>query len=190
MLDFAAVKSKKISLADLTRDLTKADLEALTTEMIDTMQEIVADAIDADVVFVPVDPDANDTFGIPEEADLAWTLGHVVVHATASSEEAAALALLLARGLPVEGRSRYEVPWRTVRTASQVRYRLEESRHMRLAMLNAWPDEPHLEVTYSPNQQATPLNAVSRFVMGLFHDDAHLAQLGGIMRQAREARPR
>src|ERR1700693_5267149 len=124
MLDFTAVRNRTLSITDMARDLTRTDLQALTNEMIDTMQEITADAIDADVVFVPQDPNANDTFGIPEEADLAWTLGHVIVHATASSEEAAALALTLARGLPAEGRSRYETPWRTVRTVAQLRHSL------------------------------------------------------------------
>jgi len=190
MLDFTAVKNKSMSITDMTRTLTKADLQALTNEMIDTMQEIISDAIDADVTFVPQDPGAKDTFGVPEEADLAWTLGHVVVHATASSEEAAALALTLARGLQVEGRSRYETPWRTVTIIAQVRQRLEESRRMRLAMLDAWPDEAHLDVTYSPFPRLDPLNAVSRFIMGLYHDDAHLDQLREIMRQGRELQPR
>lgn len=191
MLDFTAVKNGTTSYEGLARDLTRSDLKALTNEMIDTMQEIIADAIDADVEFVPQDPEANDTFGIPEEASLAWTLGHVAVHATASSEEAAAIALTLARGLPVEGRSRYEVPWRTVHTIAQVRHRLEESRRMRLAMLDAWPDEPHLELTYSANpQRASSYNAIARFIMGLSHDDSHLGQFRGIMRQARAARPR
>lgn len=85
MLDFNAVKSGSKSFADLAAGLTKADLYQLTDEMIDTMQEIVADAVDADVVFVPSDPEAKDTFGKPEEADLSWTLGHVIVHVTASS---------------------------------------------------------------------------------------------------------
>jgi hypothetical protein len=191
MLDFTAVRNRTLSITDMARDLTRTDLQALTNEMIDTMQEIIADAIDADVVFVPQDPDANDTFGIPEEANLVWTLGHVAVHATASSEEAAAIALTLARGLPVEGRSRFEVPWRTVHTIAQVHHRLEESRRMRLAMLDAWPDEPHLELTYSANPQShSSYNAITRFIMGLSHDDAHLGQLRGIMRQAREAVPR
>src|SRR5579872_3465783 len=172
MLDFASVRDKTTSLTNITQNLTQEDLRALTNEMIDTMEEIVADAIDADVVFVPQDPNANDTFGIPEEAELAWTLGHVIVHATASSEEAAALALTLARGLPVEGRSRYETPWRTVSSVAQIRHRLAGSRRMRLAMLDAWPDEPHLDVIYAPYPGRPPQNAIARFVMGLYHDAA------------------
>ena len=187
MLDFTPVRNKTLSFTDFCRDLTKANLYTLTDEMIDTMLAIITDAQDEDVDFVPQDPEANDTFGIPEERDLAWTLGHVIVHVTASSEESAALALTLARGLPVEGRSRYEVPWRTVHTVAQLRHRLEESRRMRRAMLDAWPDEPHLDMTYTPYPSVGPINAVTRFVLGLSHDDAHIGQLHKIMLQAKAA---
>src|SRR5437879_1624381 len=188
MLDFSSVKNGSKTFAELAAGLTKADLYRLTDEMVDTMQESIASAVDADVVFVPDEPQANDAFGKPEEVHLPWTLGHVIVHATASSEEAAALALVLARGLPVEGRSRYEVHWETVTSIAQVRQRLEESRRMRQAMLNAWPDEPHLDVTYSPFPRAGQLNAVGRFILGLYHDADHLDQLREIVRQASAAR--
>jgi hypothetical protein len=191
MLDFTGIRQGSISFADLTRDLTCAGLHALTDEMIDTMLTIIEDAADADVVFVPEDPDANDTFGIAEEANLPWTLGHVIVHATASSEEAAALSSVLARGLEIQGRSRYETDWHTVQTVAQLRQRLNESRRMRHAFLDAWPDEPHLEMTYTYQGELArlgPLNAVARFAMGLMHDDSHLEQLREIMRQARAVR--
>lgn len=177
-----------MQFSDLAQGLTKTDLRNLTNEMIDTMLSIIADATDEDVVFVPQDTNADDPFGIPEERNLVWTLGHVAVHTTASSEESAALALSLARGLVPEGRSRYEVPWREVKTIAQVRHRFEESRRMRLAMLDAWPDEPHLEVTYAPSPRFGSYNAISRFIMGLYHDDDHLGQLQEIMHQARIAR--
>jgi hypothetical protein len=188
LLDFTLVKNRTMTFSDMARDLTPADLRNLTNEMIDTMLAIVADATDEDVVFIPQDPNADDPYGIPEEKDLVWTLGHVAVHTTASAEESAALALTLARGLAPEGRSRYEVPWRTVQTIAQVRHRFEESRRMRLLMLDAWPDEPHLEVTYSISPRFGPFNATARFLMGLYHDDDHLGQLKEIMRQVNEAR--
>jgi len=188
LLDFTLVKNRTITFSDMARDLAATDLRNLTNEMIDTMLSIIADATDEDVVFVPQDPNADDPFGIPEEKNLVWTLGHVAVHTTASSEESAALALTLARGLTPEGRSRYEVPWRSVQTIDQVRHRFEESRRMRLAMLDAWPDEPHLEVVYSVSPRFGPFNATARFLMGLYHDDDHLGQLREIMRQVREAR--
>jgi hypothetical protein len=141
---------------------------------------------------VPVDPAANDTFAAAGAdaavVNMAWTLGHVIVHATASSEEAAALALTLARGLPVEGRSRYEVPWETVTTAAQVVQRLEESRRMRLAMLDAWPDQPHLDNSYTPIPRFGPLNPPARFAFGLLHDQSHIDQIRDIVAQAQAAR--
>ena len=188
LLDFTLVKNRTITFSDMARDLTVTDLRNLTNEMIDTMLTIITDATDEDVVIVPLDPKADDPFGVPEERNLVWTLGHVAVHTTASSEESAALALTLARGLIPEGRSRYEVPWRTVQTIDQVHHRFEESRRMRLSMLDAWPDEPHLEVTYAPSPRFGSYDAISRFLMGLYHDDDHLGQLREIMSQAREAR--
>jgi hypothetical protein len=111
-----------------------------------------------------------------------------VLHATASAEEAAAQSSSLARGLVPEGRSRYEADWRTVSTIAQLRNRLYDSRHMRHAFLNAWPEDPHLDTTYTPIPRLGPLDATGRYILGLMHDDAHLAQLQEIMRQARVAR--
>ena len=142
---------------------------------------------DADVTFVPVDPGANDEFAADAaEVTLAWTLGHVIVHLTASAEEAAFIAAELARGVVREGRSRYETPWPTVTTAAGARARLNESRRMMLATLAVWPDEPHLDVTiWGPSG---PRNAIARFLGGLSHAESHLDQISEIVRQARAAR--
>ena len=190
MLDFTPVQKKGMSLRQFTSKLTSDDLRALTNEMIDQVQNRIADCVDADVTFVPSDPKANDTFaGSEDEVRLAWTLGHVIVHITASSEEAAAIASELARGVPFRGgRSRSEVPWGTVTTIAQCRHRLEESRRMRLASLDMWPDEPDLSNSYQPNPQSESRNAIIRFVMGLQHDDSHLGQIAEIVRQAKGAR--
>jgi hypothetical protein len=190
MLDFQSVREKKITFDELTAGLTLADLHRLTDEMVDTMLDMIACATDADVVFIPIDPEANDPYAEETgEAALAWTLGHVIVHTTASAEEAAAQASSLARGIVYEGRSRYEVPWQTITRVEQLRQRLEESRRMRHAFLNTWPDEPHLETTFTADYPgAKPRNAIQRFVAGLAHDDAHLNQVAKIMLQAQAAR--
>jgi DinB family protein len=189
MLDFGPVHRREKTSQDLAAGLGPADLARLTEEICDLQLEAIRDAVDEDVVFVPDDPDANDTFAArPEDVKLSWTLGHVVVHTTASSEESAALALTLARGLPVTDRSRYEVPWQEARTAVFLRARIEESRRMRLAMLAAWPGEPHLENFYSPYEGRPPFNALGRFVSGLSHDASHLEQMVKIMAQARARR--
>lgn len=60
----------------------------------------------------------------------------------------------------------------------------------RYPMLDARPDEPHLEVTYTPYPRAGAVNAIGRFILGLYHDSDHLGQLREIMRQGREVNPR
>jgi hypothetical protein len=189
MLDFSPVHSRVKTSQELAAGLSREDLAKLTEEMCDLQLEAVRDAVDEDVDLVPDDPEANDTFAAkPEDVGLSWTLGHVVVHATASSEESAALALTLARGLPVDGRSRYEVPWEGVNTVAFIQGRIEESRRMRLAMLAAWPDKPHLDNFYAPAEGRPPMNALGRFVSGLAHDSAHLDQMRKIVAQARGSR--
>lgn len=189
MLDFTAVKEKRIRFPELIAGLQQEDLAALTNEMIDTMLAQIAGCADEDVTFVPEDPQAQDTFAANSaDAKLAWTLGHVIVHVTASSEEAAALAAELARGVELHGRSRYETPWEEVTTIGQCRARLEESRRMRLASLQMWPDPPHLECTYIHSPAMGELNAIGRFVLGLRHDFDHLRQIDEIVRQAKVAR--
>jgi hypothetical protein len=190
MLDFSPVRAREKTIQELAEALNRADLAALTNEMCDRQLELIAEADDLDATFVPTDPDAHDTYAGDESlVGLAWTLGHVIVHATASSEESAALALTLARGLPVSGRSRYEVPWEQATTATFLRDRIEESRRMRLAMLDAWPDQPHYENLYSTREGAPPINCKGRFLSGLWHDDSHLDQIAKVLAQSRAARP-
>ncbi|MEJ2747242.1 MAG: DinB family protein [Anaerolineae bacterium] len=188
MLDFTPIRTHEMTIGQFTADLTLTDLRRLTDEMIDQMLSLIADCTDADVVFQPIDPDADDPYAADEEdVALAWTLGHVIVHVTASAEESAALAAEMARGVPAERRrSRYEVPWSMVTTIAQCRERLEESRRMRQASLAMWPDAPHLENSYRPWPGIGEINAVGRYVLGLLHDDDHLAQIAEIVRQAGE----
>jgi hypothetical protein len=175
MLDFTPVWNKEITLGQMTADLIPDDLRGLTNEMIDALFGLIADCVDADVTFQPVDPATG---------EQGWTLAHVIAHTTAGGEEAAFLAAEMARGVPEHGRSRYEVPWETITTIAQCRRRLEESRRMRLASLNMWPDQPHLDNTYVPREGAEPINAVVRFVNGLRHDDDHLGQIADVVAQA------
>ena len=189
MLDFNPVRDDKITMPELVVDLTPDDLRRLTNEMVDTILDLISDAVDADVVFEPEDPEAYDKYAKAEvEVEMPWTLGHVIVHITASSEEAAAVAAELARGVRFHGRSRSEVPWETIKTIEQSRQRLEESRRMRLASLDMWPDEPHLDNIYQPWPEAPEVNAIGQFVLGLMHDDSHIGQITEIVRQAIAAR--
>ncbi len=190
MLAFQAVRDKQITFDQLVAGLTREDLRDLTNEMIDTMLGLIAGCVDADVVFEPADPEADDPWAAtPEEVKMAWTLGHVVVHCTASSEESAALAAEMARGVEFHGRSRYEVPWPEMTTIAGCRERLEESRRMRLASLG------HVARRAAPGGAGAKrgpggptVNAIGRFVLGLSHDEGHLGQIEEIVRQAHAAR--
>jgi hypothetical protein len=178
MIDFTPLRRKEQSLGELASALTTADLRAATNEMIDGMLAPLAEAEDADVTFVAHDP----------EAESGWTLGHIITHTTATAEEAAFTAAELARGVEFHGRSRYEVPWEQITTVAQCRARLEESRRMRLASLDMWPDQPHLGVTQEMPWLGESLAAPARFALGLMHDEVHLGQIAEVARQAREAR--
>jgi hypothetical protein len=189
MLDFSQVRTKRKTMNELAEGLTLHDLRALTNEMIDAQLNLIADCTDADVTLVPIDPKAKDDAAAkPEDVNIAWTLGHVIVHTTASSEEYAFLATEMARGVPNHGRSRYETPWETIHTLTQCRARLEESRRIRTALLNVWPDAPHTEVTHEPWPGAGPRHCFAQFIGGLSHEDSHLGQIAEVVRQAKAAR--
>jgi hypothetical protein len=188
MLDFTPIRTKESTMDELVAQLQREDLAELTNQMVDTMLGLIRDCTDADVTFMPEDPDANDPYAADEaEVHVPWTLGHVIVHTTASAEESAAVAAELARGVIYHGRSRFEVPWRTFTTVAQCQERLEESRRIRLGSLDMWPDPPHLDNVYE-GFGGQPINALARFVWGLKHDDDHLGQLADVVGQARRAR--
>lgn len=184
MLNFALVRQKKAALHDLAAGLGREDLAGELNGMYDHIQSLIREATDADATFQPVDPAAEDSYAVDGEESIAWTLGHVIVHLTASMEESAALSAELARGVEFHGRSRWEGDWKSVTTIEQCRGRLEDSRRMCLAALDMWPREPHFENTYQPSLTSKPYNCVVRFLSGLKHASDHLGQIEEILRQA------
>lgn len=177
-LDPAAVFSGKQSYAEAVRDVSYSDLYAYTDELYNEIEAIIADATDAAVSFVPRDPASK------EGEERGWTLGHVIAHLTATNEGAAAGAAMMARGVVLEQRLRYEVDWETITSGEQVRERVRESHRMCRAFLDAWPRVAHLEVEATPIPQLGPMNAIGSYVLGFLHAQTHLEQLREIMRQA------
>jgi hypothetical protein len=169
--------------------LRPEELRALTSEGIDLALKLLRGCVDEDITFIPNDPHAHDDAAAEAgETSIAWTLGHIIAHMTASSEEFTAVAAELARGVEYHGRSRYEVPWRTVTTVAQCRARLEESRRMRLANLSAWPHEPQLRNTHQAWENGPFYGPTQYVLLGLRHDTAHLEQIRDVAQQAREYR--
>jgi len=176
-IDTSAIFSGKISFADATRDVKHADLYSMVNEIFDEIDSLLASASDAAVAFVSHDQAAID------QGEQGWTIGHVVAHMTASLEEATAAGAMLARGVELEGRLRYEVPWEELSTIQKVQARLQESRRMNRAFLDAWPDEPHLDITITRIPRLGPMNAIATSALGIGHGQTHLEQLREILRQ-------
>ena len=179
-IDFSAILSGQIKFTDLISEITYTDLQMITSDLFETIEAVIAQATDDDVVFVPRDPQSK------EGDQLGWTLGHVIAHLTATLEECGAMASMLARGVPVKERLRYEVPWESIKTVHQVRVRLSESHRMCNAFLDTWPNEPHLDITIVTVPVFGPINAVGNYMLGVLHAHTHLDQLREIMRQAKD----
>lgn len=192
-IDFAPVRKGDMQILEYARHFTLDDLRQATHTSIDFMLDLIEKSTDEMVAFIPHDPDANDPYAPLELQHIGWSLGHLVAHVTASSEEWAAYSSILARGIvyPAEPRLRYETDWQIITTRKQTIQRLEESRRMRLAALDMWPDAPHLDVLrqLSPRyvEKFGEMNAPACFLFGLYHEVGHHAQFKEAYRQAREA---
>ena len=186
MLNYQILTDEPIQMSKMQERLSHQNLIAETNVMMDTLHDLLKDANDADVVFQPVD---TQRAALEGETAHGWTLAHIISHTTATGEEAAAIGSILARGVEVSGRCRYETPWEAITTFDQLMQRLEESRRIRLGYLNSWPDDPHLDKLIPFErllQKHGPLNCVGFTLFGLHHDSEHLAQIAEIMRQARQ----
>ncbi|HEY8600098.1 MAG TPA: DinB family protein [Thermomicrobiales bacterium] len=182
--DFAAIQTGQRTYAAIVAEFDRNDLISLTQEYYAEIKGIVSGATDAAIVAIPIDPALKDQ----NEGEGAWTIGHIIAHLTATAEESAALASALARGADFADdlRLRADVAWETLQTAEQINARLAESQRICLAFLETWPDAPDLARTMTFIPRFGPMNAISRYMLGIFHADMHLDQLREIMRRMRE----
>ena len=196
IIDFTPVRNKEKKLIDLWRDdnITIDDLRAATNESVDYLLSLIADLDDDDVTFDPEDPNANDPYAVEGEENIGWSVAHLIAHVTASSEEGAAFSSLLARGVEgVSERPRYETPWKDIKTKAALVQRLEESRRIRLAYLDTFPDEPHYDVYRVLSSDRSreywgQLNAPATFLSGLSHEVGHYQQIIDAKEQALAAK--
>lgn len=193
-LDFTALVNREVKPIDYVTEnnVTIDQLREASDRSIDTLLDIIKDMDDADVTFEPDDPDADDPHAVEGEQKIGWNIAHLIAHVTASSEEGAAISSLLARGVPSSERPRYETPWRDITTQAQCVRRLEESRRMRNAYLQTWPDAPHLDVYRDVSPRFTEklglMNAPAAFIFGLTHEYGHHEQFRKVAAQALEAK--
>ncbi len=196
LIDFSPVEIKELTLYEFAQKFSRDDFRHLTNASLNTMLEIIGDGDDAQLTFIPDDPDADDPLAPPEEQHLGWSVAHLVAHVTASCEEWATYSSILARGIgyPREPRLRYETDWHRLKTREKVLQRIEESRRMRLACLDLWADEPHLDSFRETSEQFVErngaINAKSAFLFGLRHEQGHMEQFRETANKAREAAAR
>ena len=190
IVDFTAINRYQVPMSEVAAELTRTDLHDLTVRSVEGFVALLEGCTDEQVIHLPHDPHAYDAYAArfrPEETHLGWSIAHNIVHATASAEEYAFNAAELARGVPYHGRSRYETPWQSVTTATHCLSRLQESLRIRLATLEAWPDNPDLENGVTPWKESGWVNAVGLFAWGLAHDQSHCRQIRGTIKQLEEA---
>ena len=188
-IDFKPVNEGKMNLLEYSEQFDVNALRRVTNDSIDYLLNLIDNMNDADIVFVPDDPEANDPHAVPGEEHLGWGIGHLVAHVTASSEEWAAYSSILARSVPygADPRLRYETPWREINTKARAVQRLEESRRIRLSYLDTWPDKPNLDLKrdLSPRfiARVGEMNAAACFLFGLKHEAGHYGQFEEVKRQ-------
>ncbi len=188
MIDFSPVQNNEIKMLEFSKQFTIDNLRTVTNESIDALLEMINGLNDEHVVFDPEDSAANDPYATEGEENIGWSIAHLVAHVTSSSEEGAAFSSMLARGVQAKLRNRYETPWRDITTHAQCVMRLEESRRMRLAFLDTWPDEPQLDVYRKVSKEFAEkfgeANAPAAFLFSLRHETGHYDQIREVRKQA------
>jgi hypothetical protein len=122
LFDFSPFHRGERKLETFIPEFTHPQLIDLTNTQIDEYLHLTADLTDAEITAVAHDPEA--------EGGIGWNVAHLILHTTASAEEGATIASILARGIPYgfEPRLRYEADWQTITRRAQVVQRMDSSR--------------------------------------------------------------
>ncbi len=194
LIDYTPLKNREMKAIDFAARFDYQQIRDAASAQVDWMLNLIRDLTDADLTFDPIDPQADDPYAVEGEEKIGWSIAHIIVHVTASTEEWATYSSILARGIPypAEPRLRYETPWRDITTQAQAIQRLEESRRMRLGYLDAWPTVPNLDIkrALSPRfiEAFGEFNAPACVLFGLYHEAGHFDQMAEAKRQALAAR--
>lgn len=193
IIDFTPLRKRTVKAREFADRYTLADIRETAAAGIEFMRDVLADLEDSDVTFAPVDPEAHDPYARTGEVHIGWSIAHLIVHVTASTEEGGALASVLARGIdyPNEVRLRYETDWRTITRKAQLEQRLDESLRMRMAFIDTMPDDPQ-PATVKRSERFLAIfgetDAKASYIFSLMHEFEHHQQMLEVKRQALAAR--
>jgi hypothetical protein len=195
VLDYTPIFDGSMKYTAFAGDITPDELRAEIHVLYDAVRDVLSRCTDEQVRYIPYDADAYDQYAEPGHEHDGWSIGHLVAHITATQEEAAGISSILARGIEVGGRQRYEVAWEELDTVEKALARLEESRRIVLAYLDAWPDTPDYNTLRQFNSEKArayfgDLNARGNLIMGMAHHAEHLPQFKKVLAQAAEAERR
>lgn len=194
-VDFTPIQKREAKIMAWAAPFSLDDIRAAANHGIDFMLNILDGLMDTDVTFLPEDPEANDPYAPAELQNIGWSIGHLVLHVTASTEEYTSTAAVVARGInyPREPRLRYEADWQVAcQTVEECRQRILESKRMRNAALDSFPDQPNPDSRWERSEKFIEifgeLDAKGAYLMGLSHEYGHHAQFLEVKRQALAAR--
>lgn len=186
LIDFEPVIQRQRTLFDFANRFGPPELKDMIAGYVAFTRQVIEGVNDEQLLQIPEDLQADDPFAAAEEdRHIGWSLAHLVLHVTASAEEGAAFSSILARGITIGGRLRYEDDWRQVRSRAEVLERLEECQRMCLAYLETWPARPHLETLriLSGKLSGMKVNALTSYVWGLYHWHQHVEQFKKVAEQ-------
>ncbi len=188
LIDFQPLFKREVLPIDFAMKYSPGDLGAAIHGYVDFTLQIINSASDEQLFRIPDDPEADDLHASEAERHQGWSLAHLVLHATASFEEGAAFSSLLARGIVIGERLRYEPDWHLVSTRPEIIARLEECRRLGLAYLDTWPDQPHLETLRIMPEKLSwmKVNAPTALLNGLMHWHKHLEQFQKVAEQVKD----
>jgi hypothetical protein len=79
-IDFTPVHNHEIRMLEFSQQVSVNDLRQMTNDLFAATRRIIESATDAQIVYEPIDPNADDPYAKAGEEALAWNLGHLVAH--------------------------------------------------------------------------------------------------------------
>jgi len=80
MIDFSPMRDGELTYLEFAarENIGPSELKQLSDESVDLLLGLLDELKDADIVFEPADPDADDPFAVEGEEEIGWNFGHLI----------------------------------------------------------------------------------------------------------------